>query len=140
MKDFNGQDVFIDEVELDKSLDKKDILIDSILLMDCQLLPKTKEAKTIDDVDKVIDKYLGDMKTDVETYYPTFIELVERLYDKKSLNASQLGSYVYSFPSVQKTSLSMNMYDIEDVRYTYVYADVGTIQYVLIEKSPERNS
>ena len=56
MKDFNGQDVFIDEVELDKSLDKKDILIDSILLMDCQLLPKTKEAKTIDDVDKVIDK------------------------------------------------------------------------------------
>lgn len=34
----------------------------------------------------------------------------------------------------------MNMYDIEDVRYTYVYADVGTIQYVLIEKSPERKS
>ena len=140
LKDFNGQDVFIDEVELDKSLDKKDTLIDSILLMDCQLLPKTKEAKTIDDVDKAIDKYLGDMKTDVETYYPTFIELVERLYDKKSLNASQLGSYVYSFPSVQKTSLSMNMYDIEDVRYTYAYADVGTIQYVLIEKSPERKS
>ena len=44
MKDFNGQDVFIDEVELDKSLDKKDILIDSILLMDCQLLPKTKRV------------------------------------------------------------------------------------------------
>ena len=52
----------------------------------------------------------------------------------------RLGSYVYYFPSVQKTSLSMNMYDIEDVRYTYVYADVGTIQYVLIEKSPERKS
>lgn len=140
VNDMNGQAVFLDEVELDKSLDKKDILIDSILLMDCQLLPKTKDAKTIDEVDQVIDQYLGDMKTDEQTYYPTFIELVERLHDKKGINANKLGYFVYAFSSVQKVPLSMNMYDIENVRYTYAYADVGTVQYVLIAKSPERKS
>lgn len=138
IKDENGNDVFIDEVELDKTLDAKDIIIDQIMIMDTSLLYRTTPVATDRAVEEILSFYLEESKDGVESYYPMFKEGVYQIETNEKMSAVKEGSFVYVFKKMVNSPINYKTYSIEDVNYKYVSKLNGNIEYVILEQASRK--
>lgn len=138
IKDTQGNDVFISEVELDKGMDAKDIIIDQIMIMDSSLLYRTTDATTDKEVEKILDSYLYESKNHVNSYYPMFKETIHQLETNIKLSTVKEGSFVYVFKEAICSQINYQTYNMEEVNYTYVSKMDGYIKYVLLEQTSRK--
>lgn len=136
--DEQGNEVYISEVELDKGMDAKDIIIDQILILDSSQLYRTVDVSTIQEVDKILDSYLAESKEQVDSFYPMFKSTIHQIETNTKLSAVKEGSFVYVFKEAIYSKIDYKSYNIEDVSYTYVSKDDGVIDYVLLEQTSRK--